>query len=333
LRQIKVRLGVASDKEAAPRRNTTAWHGRTALHPESTMNVATQPRTAELASSASPLPTLGVVLDRDSTIAHVGGLAVELAARFRAHLAATYVIPPLDGPRYSGGLTLDAVCREARTRAAARAHDARCALEKLADERGVAIEWRCLTGDPTDLAILSARYADLTILEAGARHDPAAPSSVYPETVVVGAGRPVIVVPRHAGPVTPGQRILVAWNGSLEATRAVAGAMPLLAKAKEVAVLTIRPETGASDLNCHGGEPGADLALYLARHGVRVEVMVSSGLSAESDGACLFREAETWAADLVVMGAFGHCRLRELIFGGVTQHALERARIPVLLSA
>jgi len=120
----------------------------------------------------------------------------------------------------------------------------------------------------------------------------------------------------------------VGWNAEREAVRAVADALPLLVRAEVVEVLVVDPEGRRS---AHGQEPGADIARYLARHGVHVEVRrLSSG--SEDVGHLLLSHAAVFGADLVVMGAYGHSHLNEWIFGGVTRTALREAGLPVLMS-
>jgi nucleotide-binding universal stress UspA family protein len=126
----------------------------------------------------------------------------------------------------------------------------------------------------------------------------------------------------------PPLRVLVAWDGSREAARAVHDALPLLRRAREVSVLVADPERLATKI---GEKPGADLAAHLARHGlpVRVEVVKSGGRPL---GEILLAQVEEERADLLVMGGYAHARLRELVLGGTTRHVLTHASVPVLLS-
>jgi nucleotide-binding universal stress UspA family protein len=120
----------------------------------------------------------------------------------------------------------------------------------------------------------------------------------------------------------------VGWNAAREAVRAVADALPLLVRAEAVEVSIVDP---ARHRAAHGEEPGADIARYLARHGVQVEVRrLSSG--GEDVGRVLLSQAAALGADLVVMGAYGHSHLSEWIIGGVTRTVLHEAGLPVLMS-
>src|SRR5262249_44560338 len=122
---------------------------------------------------------------------------------------------------------------------------------------------------------------------------------------------------------TVGERVLVAWAHSREATRAVHDALPLLKLAKSVTVMEVNPEPD------HLG--GADIALHLTRHGVKAEVASTTSGDINNGDAILSRAADL-TADLLVMGGYGHSRLREFAFGGVTRHILEHMTLPVLMS-
>jgi nucleotide-binding universal stress UspA family protein len=146
------------------------------------------------------------------------------------------------------------------------------------------------------------------------------------EQVVLSSGRPVLVVPYIGWTKTLGERITIAWDGGRESARAVADALPLLKKAKAVTVLVINPEKGN-----HGEEPGADIALHLARHGVNAEVRRARFDDVDTGNAILSQVADL-SSDLLVMGAYGHSRLRELVIGGVTRTIFEEMTVPVLMS-
>ncbi|HYZ84350.1 MAG TPA: universal stress protein [Bryobacteraceae bacterium] len=123
------------------------------------------------------------------------------------------------------------------------------------------------------------------------------------------------------------RRILVGWNASREAIRAVADALPFLVRAEAIEVLAV----DAKRYRDHGQEPGANIARHLARHGAKVNVRrVSSG--GEDIGRELLSRAVSFGADLLVIGAYGHSRLNEWIFGGVTQTILRETGLPVLMS-
>jgi nucleotide-binding universal stress UspA family protein len=172
-----------------------------------------------------------------------------------------------------------------------------------------------------------ARYADLTVVgpEMLANH-------LLKEKVIAGglfsSARPILLVPEGVRATLTPKRVLVAWDGSLEASRAVREALDILAGADEVRVVMVDP---IEDERHHGEEPGADVANYLSRHGVRVAVdRVPS--SSHPIAAVLRQHAIDTDAELIVMGAYGHSRLRERIFGGVTRSMVENPGTPILMA-
>ena len=149
-----------------------------------------------------------------------------------------------------------------------------------------------------------------------------------PELVALASGRPILAVPYAGQFETVGRRVLIGWNATREATRAVNDAMPLLAAADVVTVLTIDAREAP---DAHGELPGADISLHLARHGVKatIERTVSAGVPA---GEVLLSRAADLGADLLVIGAYGHSRMRELLLGGATRSILQSMTVPVLMS-
>jgi nucleotide-binding universal stress UspA family protein len=124
-----------------------------------------------------------------------------------------------------------------------------------------------------------------------------------------------------------GTRVLVAWNASREAARAVRDALPLLKRARRVDVVAFDPQRSAD----HGEQPASDIALYLARHGVRASAAQQRGTGIEI-GAQILSRAADMEADLIVMGAYGRSRFRERVLGGATRTLLESMTVPVLMS-
>jgi nucleotide-binding universal stress UspA family protein len=153
-----------------------------------------------------------------------------------------------------------------------------------------------------------------------------APSDL-PESVALATGRPALVVP-HIGAKPPGKVVLLCWNASREAARAASDAMPLLTAADQVIVLAINPTTSAKG---HGAEPGTDAAAWLARHGVKVTVQRDVAMDADVGGVILSRAADH-DVDLIVMGIYGHSRIREMVLGGASRTLLGSMTVPVFMS-
>jgi nucleotide-binding universal stress UspA family protein len=201
-----------------------------------------------------------------------------------------------------------------------------CERERLAIEdtpaggRSPTAQWLRQTGDEAYWVREYGRAADLMVL--GYPADDQGFSTDTIEAALVGTGRPVLVVP--AAPlVSLPETIVIAWKAAPEAARAVTAAMPLLSKAKQILIVTVAEEEGLSD------EEGARLMTNLTWHGLKVSTrhLQPDGLGAAD--TLLAAAAEQSA--LVVMGAYGHSRIREWIFGGFTQHVLRGAQVPVLM--
>jgi nucleotide-binding universal stress UspA family protein len=152
------------------------------------------------------------------------------------------------------------------------------------------------------------------------------PYEVVDEGVLFESGRPVIFVPFIQRTALALGRVMLCWDGSRAAARAVADAMPLLHKAKTVEIVIVGDWPSASD-----EMPGADLGQHLARHGLTVEVKRLTSPDIDVVSALLSYAADS-DADLMVMGGYGHSRLREFVLGGVTRGLLEAMTVPVLMS-
>jgi nucleotide-binding universal stress UspA family protein len=172
-----------------------------------------------------------------------------------------------------------------------------------------------------------ARYSDLLVLTQDS-DDGQPRMSGFADNVLLDCARPVLMVPYVGAAVPIGGTAVVAWNGTRESTRAVNDALPLLSLAKQVQVVVIEPD----DTPLRNAPlPGADISAHLARHGLNVEAKVLHG-SGISAGNLLLSHAADVSANLIVMGAYGHSRLREMILGGVTHQLLQEMTVPVLMS-
>jgi nucleotide-binding universal stress UspA family protein len=273
-----------------------------------------------------------VVLDAGAPARGRIELGAALAERFAAHLVGLYPLPIPQRPRelgYFDPAMLDPYFAEARERARDAADKVREQFEHVTKLCGVSAEWRLIPEGPTADPALHARYADLTILgQLDPDRDEADIIGPRPERVTLASGRPILVVPYAGRFENIGRRVVVGWNATREAARAVSDAMPLLAAADLVTVLTIDARERPRG---HGELPGTDISLHLARHGVKVaiEQTVSADLTV---GDVLLSRAADLGADLLVMGAYGHSRARELLLGGATRALLRSMTIPVLMS-
>lgn len=265
-----------------------------------------------------------VFIDGRSETAGILKFAGVLAQEHDTHLIGVLIQPePKITPAETFAGTL-AVIEEHRAQLEKIERRQRASFEDIAHHQGIPAEWRSLTHWDSE-AGAAAHYADLTVIAASERGGEASPSGLV-ESLILTSGRPVVLFPLNSK-VSRIRRVLVGWNARREAVRAVADALPLLVRAEAVEVLAVDPERNRD----HGQEPGADIARHLARHGAQVDVRrVSSG--GTDIGRVLLSRAASFGADLLVIGAYGRCRLSEWIFGGVTQTVLQEAELPVLMS-
>jgi nucleotide-binding universal stress UspA family protein len=257
--------------------------------------------------------------------------AVRLAASHGAHLTGFYPIVEIPLLNY----IRERIPRDLQARMAAEAKaQAEAALRtfrEAAKRGGIAYETRTDQALDTSLASvlgMHARYADLVVLGQVDPDQPPYAGSDLPAEVVLAAGRPLLVVPHDWAPGPLGERVLVAWDASREAARAVSDALPILERAGSVLVVSINPQPTPLG---HGEVPGADLAVHLARHKIDVDVQ-SIETGRMEVGEALLSVAADGTRDLLVMGAYAHSRLRELVLGGATRTVLARTTLPVLMA-
>jgi nucleotide-binding universal stress UspA family protein len=255
-------------------------------------------------------------------------VAARLAAWHDAHLTGLHVMasPPIPGyiavelPRQVHELQAQQLRKEAER--ARQLFDA--GVRAVATPR---VEWRAEEGSILETTRLQGRYFDLVVVGQGIDvDDPTGDLSVLPEELALSIGRPVLVVPRYGTFAALGDQVLIGWNASREAARAVNDALPLLRRAQKVTVLSVDP-ADHPDRRI----PGADIALHLARHGVNA-VAAQTRSADISVGDVLLSHAADVGADLIVCGAYGHSRLREMVLGGATRHLLKHMTVPVLMS-
>ncbi len=189
---------------------------------------------------------------------------------------------------------------------------------------GIAYEWLSREGGMITEMVRAARTTDLTVVSQ--EEDGTSGFGILPDSMVLESGRPVIVVPNIAAPKTIGKRILVAWNGSREAARAVNDAMALLETAEVVNLVSMVEDNGRT-------EQAEDSAIesHLARHEIQIEHSHYRPSDIDAGEMLLSRAADT-GSDLIIMGAYGHSRLREWILGGATRSVLEHMTVPVFMS-
>jgi nucleotide-binding universal stress UspA family protein len=257
-----------------------------------------------------------------------GNYAISVAEAFGAHLAGVaFSYDPIIPPTIMGGVPASFI-EEQRAQADQAASDAIAKFDEAARRAGVSCESRILGASVAGAADQFGRMARRFDLSAVGQAEPdaVAPEELIVEGALFSSGRPVLVVPYIETAGLKLDRVMVAWDGSRSAARAVADALPLLGKAKAIDVVIVSNDKGKND-----ELPGADIAQHLARHGLTVELKRIVSPDTDVASTLLSHAADT-SADFMVMGGYGHSRLREFILGGVTRGILSAMTVPTLMS-
>jgi nucleotide-binding universal stress UspA family protein len=257
--------------------------------------------------------------------------AVSLAERFQSHLIGLSVVPPVTiisaGAPLGPPIVVDTHCELYRAENPAM----RAAFETATRGRGLAAEWRDDDAGAFSVADCVLPYTHAADLTVASQTDPQWPGTDrldIADRLAMESGRPVLIVPNAGVHQRVGERVLVAWNGRREAARAAFDALPILLGAQEVKVVWVNPQLERDRAR---NIPAADICTALARHGVRcqaTEQIAPRGGVGETLLAC----AGEMSANLLVMGCYGHARVREFVFGGASRHVLAHMTIPVLMS-
>jgi nucleotide-binding universal stress UspA family protein len=278
------------------------------------------------------------VTGRDSDRA-VLAMGFTVARIFDAHVEALHVsidardAIPMLGDGMSAAL-IEELMKAAEKDAAADAETARqhfeaaraaaqAATTQSAPGPGMASGWfRTVTGRIDDIIPAEARLSDLVVFSQGAgRGDNR--MAVTLEATLLDSSKPLLLTPERP-PAKVGGTVAIAWNGSAECTRAVAAAMPFLLRAATVHILTAQTSVTTA-------EEGVGLAGYLAWHGIQASIHVVKPAD-EPVGSALVTRASELGADFMVMGGYGHSRVREMILGGVTRYIFDHPSLPVLIA-
>jgi len=252
--------------------------------------------------------------------------AVSVAAALGAHIAALSCATKVQLPgHYISVALVDGVIAGEAGKSRKNAEELLAAFDAAADKAGILHETileKCLTVDVPDILVEYARLRDLTILPMPEDSD-----QWYAEAIIFGSGRPTLILPEKAKrrPFQLGT-VAVAWDFSRAAARAVADALPILELAKQVRIVTVVNEKALGSKRS-----GEELAKNLARHGIDV-VLDKVDAKGDTIGAVLESWTSSQGADMLVMGAYGHSRLREFVLGGATRSMLSKPTLPILLS-
>ncbi|MGF7176149.1 universal stress protein [Azospirillum doebereinerae] len=273
-----------------------------------------------------PIKTILLHLANDDSHATRLAVAAALAKRFTAHVEALYIATPVSMP---AGATGRAASYGFMAEATAIAHEN---AERIADEVRLALDglshrWTVAEGDHVALLAERAPYADLAIVgQSSAERSGDRVALHVPDRLPLATACPTLVLPPVQPAAAPiGRNVLIAWKNSRESTHAVRNAMPFLETAESVTVLTVNPPGGRH------GEDGTALVDWLTRHGIVARHHPATASSGEV-GDLILSFAADLGADLLVMGAYGHSRLREMVLGGATRTVLAALPLPALMS-
>ena len=276
------------------------------------------------------IKTILVYLPSEKNAATILEPALKIAVEKSAHVIGLHLTPDL--PVY--GEFPAEVSEEVIVRLQKAGRDAAAGARRVFDECvkkiPVAHEWRCFTASyaaGTDLIAQQGRTADLIVCGKPSDDVPDAWSD-FSETAIIRSGRPVLIVPGTKTPKTIGDHVVIAWNDTREAARAVFDSLDLLTSASTVRAVTLIEKESQ---RVAAEALGADLIANLARHGITAALDVSYAGSGGAGEAILSRLLEE-GCDLLIMGGYSRSRFREMIFGGASRDILRDTWVPTLLS-
>lgn len=258
-------------------------------------------------------------------------VAIKLAKEQNAEIVGVYPFDVTIQQGYAGTAMPSEITQMIRERLQVDRTSIKEKFTKAMEEAGIKAHWRAPKGPIEEVLALHARYARLLIMsKAEDALSTASPIAAnLPETVIMSAGRPVLMVPAVGNIVTVGERVLFCWDKKREAARAFADAAPFLSKAKELVVLSIDEDTEyLRNQDIHETD-FADLCTSLGYPAPKVLLRSSKGVGV---GNVILNTATDYGSDLVVMGAYGHSRMRQWIMGGASKTILSSMTVPVLMS-
>jgi nucleotide-binding universal stress UspA family protein len=277
------------------------------------------------------LTTILVHVDDGDRCDHRLKVATRLALDLGARLVGVYLVPTAYlAPSVAALLPADLVrSRERELGEAQHAAEERFRIAANS-ENLTRIEWRAPAGSPIAAAVDNARCADLFVVGQRAPDDPALLfADELIGTTLFSSGRPLLIVPHIGASTRPGRNVLVAWDGGREAARAVGDALPLLKRARQVHVVSY--DAGQAGAGADVALSASRLRSWLQDHGI--EARVDSLASFEGDvGELILSQVADRSCDLIVMGGYGHSRLREFVLGGATRTLLASMTVPVLMA-
>jgi nucleotide-binding universal stress UspA family protein len=275
--------------------------------------------------------TILVSLNEVGRLSELIAAAVTLARETGAHVSGLYVVPAVQVYPSVGFEAAPQVFEGNRSFFKDNAARVKQAFEETMRREALSHDFHQVDARTPVIAeevVAAGRVADLVVVSATNPEEITGVERDFVEQTVMALGRPVVVLPFKGKAAVSLNEVIVGWDGGREASRAAFDALPLLQKAGKVRIVRIDPQ---KDPSLRGSVAGADLAEALSRHGVKAEAQ-GYPTDGQDEGQALMRCAEDAGAGLIVMGAYGHSRLAEFIFGGATRFVLNRLVCPVLMS-
>ncbi|MBT8436704.1 MAG: universal stress protein [Gammaproteobacteria bacterium] len=269
-------------------------------------------------------------LDHSSGCSNRLDIAFELARKFDAQLTGLFIVPDYVVPSYvEAQISVDLIT-DVTEKAVAKAREKLAGYQKLADDAGISMQARVVEGQVIPILREHTKYSDLLLLGQDQPDDPDNSSYGLADALLFEGACACVVVPHSGKLEAPGKRVLLTWNASRESARALREAMPFLTRAETVVVLSSEPDDGDSQ-TARGHPHAQELDKLLKSHGIE---SVSSGISDPdiSTTDAIIGQAVDMNADMIIMGAYGHARLREIILGGVTRDLLKQSPVPLFLA-
>ncbi len=271
--------------------------------------------------------TILVCLNEINRLPQLTDAARTLGAKFKTHVTGLYVLPSVQVYPIAGYAAAPDLYDGNRTYFTTNEVKVRSAFEQAMKADGLSFDFHVVDSSVPSIGsevMRQGRAADLIVVSATDRSNKPGVEYDFVERLVISAGRPVLVLPFIGEAKLNCDEILIGWDDGREASRAVFDALPFLQKSKRTRIVSI-------DTAGTGTLPGAALAEALDRHGVKAE-LTNVASDGQATGAALLRAASDFGSGLVVIGAYGHSRFTEFIFGGATRHVVHHLDRPVLMS-
>ncbi len=247
--------------------------------------------------------------------------AVNLSIHFDAYLTGLYAMRRMSVPAYPGAASSVAVYNAFENSSIEQYELARKLFEEKTLATDIDTKFVMLEGDLVDDIAVQSRYADLLVISQNQNENSNLNMHYQPDNILLSAACPVLLVPDSKPITSPPQSAMVAWDGSRECAIALRAALPMLKQVGKVDLVSVSSNEAEA----------MDITLHINRHGIKAETHFVEGSQA-SAGKTLLEQADVLGSELLVMGAYGHSRLRQMVLGGATKYVLKNANLPIMFA-